>query len=99
MAKLTGNRLFYNFILIAVLLILLAVSLAGMDGVLTSVALEQDVCCGTEEHIHGADCYAGDILMCRKRPIPTGRTVIFCFLAKMTSTGCWMLWQKPKPKR
>ena len=67
MAKLTGNRLFYNFILIAVLLILLAVSLAGMDGVLTSVALEQDVCCGTEEHIHGADCYAGDILMCPKK--------------------------------
>lgn len=67
MAKLTGNRLFYNFILIAVLLILLAVSLAGMDGVLTSVALEQDVCCGAEEHIHGADCYAGDILMCPKK--------------------------------
>jgi len=67
MARLTGNRLFYNFILIAALLVLFAVSLAGMDSVLTSVALEQDVRCGTQEHIHGADCYAGDVLVCSQK--------------------------------
>lgn len=34
--------------------------------ILSAVALEQDVRCGMEEHVHSDDCYDGDFLVCGK---------------------------------
>lgn len=34
--------------------------------IIPAVALEQEVRCGIEEHIHTDNCYNGDFLVCKK---------------------------------
>lgn len=57
-------------ILPGVCLLLLTVFLLATavgNGILTSIALEQPVCCGMEEHLHTEACYWDDLLICGKK--------------------------------
>ena len=66
MAQLRVKSLFYNFILLVVLLPALLLSLPGLS-LAASLALEQEARCGMEEHVHTQDCYLGDVLLCTKK--------------------------------
>ncbi len=65
MAKII-KRLFYKLILIAVLVLLTVMTAAGITAE-TAVALDQQVRCDLLEHTHTAECYMGDILLCRQK--------------------------------
>lgn len=60
------KKLFYNLILVCVLL-LLAVATVFSSKSLDSLALEQDNRCGLQEHRHEKACYAGDVLVCTQK--------------------------------
>lgn len=66
MAGARKKRLFYNLISIFVLTVMLLLSLAGADRV-SALALEQDVRCGMEEHVHSESCYIDDVLVCGQK--------------------------------
>lgn len=66
MAWSKGKRLFYNLIWISALVILLLIS-ALNNSSLSSVALEQEVRCGFEEHSHDSQCYLEDVLVCPRK--------------------------------
>jgi len=66
MAQFRAKSLFYNFILLVVLLPALLLSLPGLS-LAASLALEQEARCGMEEHVHTQDCYLGDVLLCTKK--------------------------------
>ena len=78
MGRLRGTRHFYNFILIAVLLVLLTVSLVNVGESADALALEQEARCGFEEHSHTEECYLDEVLICSKR-------------AHVHSRNCYML--------
>jgi len=69
MAARNARAKLYNRIwLTAILLVVLVLTLVGAGGLLkTSVALEQKVRCGQEEHIHSEECYMGDVLVCMQK--------------------------------
>ncbi len=55
-------------ILIAILVLLLMVSVFGMQkGFSSALALEQQVRCGMEEHLHTDECYINHVLVCGQK--------------------------------
>lgn len=69
MAKRERRSRIYNRIWFAVVaLVLAALTFCGRDAFLPeTIALEQDVRCGTTEHIHTGECYLDEILICREK--------------------------------
>lgn len=60
------NRIYGVFI--AILVLLLMVSVFGMQkGYSSALALEQQVRCGMEEHIHTDECYINHVLICGQK--------------------------------
>ncbi|MBR4861382.1 MAG: hypothetical protein IKU09_04200, partial [Firmicutes bacterium] len=60
------NRIYGVFI--AILVLLLMVSVFGMQkGYSSALALEQQVRCGMEEHIHTDECYINHVLVCGQK--------------------------------
>ena len=75
--KASKNRI----LLLLLLLISVMFSLQGCKAVgQTTIALEQSVRCGMEEHIHGEDCYLGDVLLCGKKAHTHGEN---CYIVRL----------------
>ena len=55
------------WIIAASVLVALTTTLNVQAAVLSSVALEQQVRCGLEEHIHTQECYLDELLVCTKK--------------------------------
>ncbi len=85
MALETFKRLFYKFILTALFLTLTWVTVIGI-AVEDTLSMEQQVRCGLTEHTHTDGCYLDGLLLCKKRHIPTRRTVILFCCRTMTLT-------------
>ena len=69
MSNLTRRKLNIGRILLWFLSGLLCVGLGiGIfhRGILPAVALEQELRCGIEAHVHTDECYQGDFLQCKK---------------------------------
>ena len=60
------KRLFYKLILAGVLLLLIVLTAAGLT-VKDTVALDQQVRCGMQEHTHGEQCYLDGLLLCKQK--------------------------------
>lgn len=60
------KSLFYNFIWIAVALLLGVLTAMGSTKV-DALALDQQVRCGLEEHTHTEVCYHGEVLLCKQK--------------------------------
>lgn len=60
------KSLFYNFILIGVVVVLCL--LAGTGGSrLTAISLDQQTRCTLPEHVHTETCYMGELLLCNQK--------------------------------
>ena len=60
------KSLFYNFILIGVVVVLCL--LAGTGGSrLTAISLDQQTRCTLPEHVHTEACYMGELLLCNQK--------------------------------
>lgn len=70
----------YILIFAAVLALLLVLPLFFGAGPESSLALEQSVRCGMQEHSHGQDCYIGDVLVCREKNHSHGEN---CYLVRL----------------
>ena len=67
-------------ILIAILVLLLAVSVFGMQkGFSSALALEQQVRCGMEEHLHTDECYINHVLVCGQKAHTVRTVICFCW--------------------
>lgn len=60
------KRLFYKLILASVFLLLLTMTATGLMAK-DSIALEQQVRCGLQEHTHTPDCYLDGVLLCKQK--------------------------------
>lgn len=60
------KRLFYKLILAGMLLLLIVLTAAGLT-VKDTVALDQQVRCGLQEHTHGEQCYLDGLLLCKQK--------------------------------
>lgn len=60
------KSLFYKLILAGTVLLLMLLTAMGSMSV-SSVALDQEVRCGMQEHSHTDACYLGDVLLCSQK--------------------------------
>lgn len=80
MARSFANSRFYNLILGLVLVLVLMLSVLG--GSLSSLALEQEVRCGMEEHLHTETCYLEEVLVCGQKAHTHGENCYLVLLEK-----------------